>query len=169
LTEQSDTRNVDDPNQEALTRITALAFFAADHVDDAKGKLYVNGGFFNMLRYPVYPAVLPTLGIAASLLVPWHAYQQDHHFNITMEDEDRRELPLRAEGVFRVGADMLLRHGDPSVINIAGNVTNVVLERPGRYYLVLRVDDQELARWELQVVQLPNGLPSGAALRSTEP
>src|ERR687887_192859 len=34
----------------------------------------------------------------------WHAYHQDHHFAITMLDEDGQPLPFRIEGGFRVGA-----------------------------------------------------------------
>jgi hypothetical protein len=143
-------------------RIRVAAFFTADHVDAVGGKLYANGGFFNRLRFPAYPAIAPILGIGASLIVPWHAYQQDHHFVVTMHDEDRRELPLRIEGSFRVGADLLIRHGDPSVINLAGNVTNVVFERPGHYYLVLDVNGDRLARWGLQAIQLPAAFTSGA-------
>jgi hypothetical protein len=143
-------------------RIKVAAFFTADHVDAVGGKLYANGGFFNMLRFPAYPAIVPTLGIGASLVVPWHAYQQDHQFVVTLHDEDRRELPLRIEGAFRVGADLLLRHGDPSIINLAGNVTNVVFERPGHYHLVLHVNDEPLARWDLHAVQLPTAFPSTA-------
>jgi hypothetical protein len=148
---------------ETISDIKALAFFAADYASTESGKLYVNGGFFNILRYPTYPAVVPTLGIAASLFVPWHSYQTDHHFTVTLEDEDRKELPLRAEGSFRIGADLILRHGDPSVFNIAGIVTNIVFERPGTYHLVLTVDNKELAQWELQARQLPAGLPTAAA------
>jgi hypothetical protein len=150
-------------SSEAMGDIRALAFFAADHAAMENGKLYVNGGFFNMLRHSTYPLVVPTLAVAASLHLPWHSYQKDHHFTVTLEDEDRKELPLRAEGAFRVGADLLLRHGDPSVFNIAGTVTNVVFERPGTYNLVLTVDGKELARWELQARQLPTGLPTGTA------
>jgi hypothetical protein len=149
----------------SLTRIEALAFFAADHVvkDEASGKLHVLGGFFNLLRFQVYPALLPTLGIGASLYVPWHAYHQDHHFAITMLDEDRQPLPLRIEGGFRLGADMMLGHGDPSVVNIGGTVPNVVFQHPGRYRLSLTVDERPLANWRLQLLQLPSGLPSTAA------
>ena len=144
--------------------IQALAFFAADHVakDESSGKLHVLGGFFNLLRFQVYPALVPTLGIGASLHVPWHAYHEDHHFSITMLDEDRQPLPLRIEGGFRLGADLLLGHGDPSVVNIGGTISNVVFERPGRYRLVLTVDQQPLDSWRLQLVQLPSGLPSTA-------
>jgi hypothetical protein len=154
---------------EQLNQIRPAAFFTADHVAEVGGKLYTNGGFFNMLSFAAYPAILPTLGIGASLIVPWHAYQQDHHFVVTLRDEDHRELPLRIEGAFRIGAHPLLRHGDPSIVNLAGNVTNVVFERPGHYRLVLQVEGEELARWELQVVQLPAGFPSGVIPALPEP
>lgn len=150
--------------EDSPSRIRPLAFFAADHVvREQSGKLYVNGGFFNMLRFPVYPAIVPTLGIAVSLHVPWHAYHQDHHFVITLRDEDRSELPFRIEGAFRIGPDLFLRHGDPSVFNIGETVPNVVFERPGHYALVLTVDGQLATEWPLQVFQLPSGLPSTAA------
>ena len=154
---------------EQFNRIAAAAFFTADHVVEGGGKLYANGAFFNMLRFPTYPAVTPILGIGASLIIPWHAYQEDHHFAVTLRDEDHRELPLRIEGAFRVGANLLLRHGDPSIVNIAGNVTNVVFERPGHYHLLLEVNGEELARWDLQVVQLPAGFPSGVLPALPEP
>jgi hypothetical protein len=149
----------------SLAGIKVLAFFAADHVvkDGASGKLHVLGGFFNMLRFQVYPALLPTLGIGASLLVPWHAHHEDHHFAITMADEDRQPLPLRIEGIFRVSADVLVGHGDPSVVNIGGTVTNVMFPRPGRHRLWLTVDDEPVDDWGLHLLQLPTGLPSAAA------
>jgi Family of unknown function (DUF6941) len=160
----------EEPNQAkepapALTSIESLAFFAADHVvkEEATGKLHVLGGFYNLLRFAVYPAVVPTLGIGASLYVPWHAYHQDHHFAITMLDEDRQPLPLKIEGGFRLGADTLLGHGDPSVVNIGGTIPTVVFQRPGRYRLWLHVDEQPLDSWRLQLLQLPTGLPSTAA------
>jgi len=148
-----------------LTSISVLAFFTADHVvkDETSGKLNVLGGFFNMLRFQVYPALLPTLGIGASLHVPWHTYHQDHHFVITMVDEDREPLPFRIEGSFRVSADVLIGHGDPSVVNIGGTVTNIIFQRPGRHRLWLTVDGEPLDDWGLQLLQLPTGLPSAAA------
>jgi hypothetical protein len=151
--------------ESSLSRIKAHAFFAADHVvkDEASGKLHVLGGFFNLLRFQVYPAMLPTLGIGASLHVPWHTYHQDHHFKISLVDEDRQPLPFRIEGIFRAGADLLLEHGDPTVVNIGGTVPNVVFPRPGRHRLWLTVDGESVGDWGLHLLQLPTGLPSAAA------
>jgi hypothetical protein len=169
----SEVRRMTDPTKESpqaeiepsLISIKVLAFFAADHVvkDETSGKLHVLGGFFNLLRFQVYPALLPTLGIGASLHVPWHAHHQDHHFTITMTDEDRQPLPFRIEGIFRVSADVLVGHGDPSVVNIGGTVTNVMFPRPGRHRLWLTVDDEPVDDWGLHLLQLPTGLPTAAA------
>jgi hypothetical protein len=165
VTDQPEESNHAGEPAPSLASIESLAFFAADHVakDEASGKLHVLGGFFNLLRFQVYPALLPTLGIGASLYVPWHAYHEDHHFAITMVDEDHQPLPLRIEGGFRLGADMLLGHGDPSIVNIGGTVPSVAFQRPGRYQLWLKVDDKHLASWRLQLLQLPSGLPSTTA------
>jgi hypothetical protein len=165
VTDQPEESNQAEEPAPSLTSIESLAFFTADHVvkEEASGKLNVLGGFFNLLRFQVYPALLPTLGIGASLYVPWHAYHQDHHFAITMLDEDRQPLPLRIEGGFRLGADTLLGHGDPSVVNIGGTIPNVVFQRPGRYRLWLTVDEKRLDSWRLQLLQAPGGLPSTAA------
>ncbi len=170
VTDQPEGSNQAKEPAPSFTSIESLAFFAADHIvkDEASGKLHVLGGFFNLLRFQVYPALLPTLGIGASLYVPWHAYHQDHHFAITMVDEDRQPLPLKIEGGFRLGADMLLGHGDPSVVNIGGTVPNVVFQRPGRYRLWLTVDGEPLDDWGLQLLQLPTGLPSAAAPGTAE-
>jgi hypothetical protein len=169
VTDRTEEANQGEKSLSPLNRIDVLAFFAADHaVKEASGKLYINGGFFNLLRFQVYPAVLPTLGIGASLHVPWHAYHEDHHFVITMVDEDRQPLEFRIEGAFRVGADALLGHGDPSVVNIGGTVTNVIFQRPGRYRLELTVDGKPLDHWGLHLLQLPTGLPSAAALGTPE-
>jgi hypothetical protein len=143
--------------ERSLSQIRAHAFFAADHAVSENGKLYVNGGFYDILQFRSYPAVLPTLGIGAALDVPWHAYQADHQFVISMTDADRQELPLRIEGSFRVGADLRIRHGDPSVFTIGVTVTNVVIELPGQYKLRLSVDNEPLAEWPLKAVQVAFG------------
>ena len=45
--------------QPIATDIYAEAFFTADHGAVENGKLYVNGGFWNRLGFPSYPAVTP--------------------------------------------------------------------------------------------------------------
>lgn len=159
------------PPTSVLNNIRPVAFFAADHVAQANGKLYVSGGFFHILRYPSYPSVLQTLGIGLALRVPWHCYQENHTFRITMIDGDGKELPVRIEGEFRVGADPQLRHGDPSVIAFGATVTNLIIERTGDYRLLLTLDNapNHIAEWEIQAVQNPAAPSSPVRQTPTSP
>src|SRR5262245_32950703 len=86
----------------ALTRTEVLAFFAADHVAATPdAKLYVNGGFFYIMRFPVFPAQLPTLGIGAVLKVPFQDTMRDHHLRIGLRGPDEQERPIRVDVQFR--------------------------------------------------------------------
>ena len=82
---------------------------------------------------------------------------------------DSRLTPhsFRRWGTFRVSADVFVGHGDPSVVNVGGTVTNVVFPRPGRHRLWLAVDDEPVRDWGLHLVQLPTGLAPSAAAPGT--
>ena len=80
--------------QPIATDIYAEAFFTADHGAVENGKLYVNGGFWNRLGFPSYPAVY-SFSICAVIHIPWRAHHQSHSFAISFEDADGRTTPNR--------------------------------------------------------------------------
>ena len=84
----------------AITSMSVLAFFAADHVAASDSKLYVNGGFFNLLRFPVFPATLPTLGVGVVLKIPFQDTMRDHVLRIGLRGPDHQDLPVRIEARF---------------------------------------------------------------------
>lgn len=146
--------------------IRARAFFCADHAALADGKLYVNGGFWDRLNFPVYPQVLASMTVVAVLEVPFRDYHRDHDFALLMEDADRRLLPLRVEAQFRVGSDPQMRYGDPTILSIPIPVNSLVFERPGDYAFVLHVDGKEIDRCRFRAVQVPAVMhlpPSGSS------
>jgi hypothetical protein len=140
-----------------------LGFFPADHAAAVDGKVYVNGGFWNMLRFQSFPHVMPTFSLVAVLEVPYRAYHEDHKVTLSMEDTDRHPQGLQVEGVFRVGTEPHMRVGDPTVLPFAINVNNVTFERPGDFVFKLEVDGTEMTRYGFRVVQVVGGLPMGAA------
>src|SRR5438067_1562908 len=76
----------------AITSTSVLAFFAADHIVVAPDfKMYVNGGFFAHLRFPVFPGQLPTLGIGAVLQIPFQDTMQDHVLRIGLRGPEQQE------------------------------------------------------------------------------
>ncbi len=129
-----------------------LAFFPADHGAVVGGKLYVNGGYWSKLNFPNYPQVV-TVSLVAVIHVPFRAYQQDHVFEIGLEDAGGNVLDFKVEGGFRVGADPETRYGEPSVMPIAATV-NVQIERPTDYAFTLKLDGHEEARYAFRAVQV---------------
>lgn len=135
------------------TDFEAIAFFTADHAAVESGKAYINGGFFDTVQQPSYPAQI-SLSLVAIISVPSRAYLEDHLVKVEMVDADHNPLPLKIEGEFRVGAPPNLRPGDPTTMPVAIPLNGLTLERAGDYYFVLSVDGQELARYRLRTVQM---------------
>lgn len=132
----------------------AVAFFAADHADTANGKVYVNGGFWSVLRFPTYPAVVPTIALVAVLEVPFRAYLQDHHFDIGLRNSDGEILPLAVSGEFRVGTNPEMRHGDPTLMPLSVMVNGLKLDSPGDYAFTLGVDGTEIETFPIRAIQV---------------
>ncbi len=135
------------------TDIHAEAFFLADHAAVENGKVYVNGGFVARVGLPSYPANV-ALAVVAVLYIPWRAYHQTHKFLITAEDADGKEMPLRIEGDFQVGAAPDMKVGDPTIMPFAAVINALPILGPGRYSFVLAVDGGEIDRWAFQAVQV---------------
>ena len=146
----------------AITRTSVLAFFAADHVASTPdAKLYVNGGFFALLRFPGFPAVLPTLGVGAVLEIPFQDTMRDHTLRIGLRDPERQELPMRVEARFRTAPTLESQFGEPQLVPFGVTISNVEFPRPGVYHLVLWLDDSERKTFRLRAVQIPMVVTTG--------
>lgn len=129
----------------------ALALFAADHAAVENGKVYVNGGFWDILRQPSYPAQV-AISLVAVIKVPSTAYLEDHRVTVEMVNADEERLPLRIEGDIRVGAAPDMKPGDPTTLPLAFPLNGVYLERAGDYWFVLSVDGNEIGRYRIRAV-----------------
>jgi len=112
------------------TDIHAEAFFTADHAAVESGKLYVNGGAWNQIGHPSFPAV-QAFTVAAVLHIPWRAHGQNHGFGIWFEDSDGQNLGGRIEGRFEASLTPSALPGDYSVAPLAVNINGFVFQRPG--------------------------------------
>jgi hypothetical protein len=151
-----------------LREISSRAFFTADHAEAVNGKVYMNGGFWNRWRATSYPQVFPPLAVVAVLDVPFAQYHRNHKIVISLVDADEKELPLRAEGIIRVGADVSMDYGDSSLVPFAANFTNVLIPSAGTYSFVLSVNGAELDRFQVKALQLPETIQFGASNDSDE-
>lgn len=144
----------------------ALALFTADHAAVENNKVYVNGGFWDTLSPPAFPAHM-TMSLVAVIKVPSRAYLEDHQVLVEMVNADEERLPLRIEGNIRVGPTPHMNPGEPATLPLAFPLNGVYLEGPGDYWFVLSVDGDEIARYRIRAVHaipmppLPFDAPDG--------
>jgi hypothetical protein len=147
-----------------INQTSVIAFFAADYVAATPdAKLYVNGGFFGLLRFPAFPATLPTLGVAAVLELPFHDQMRDHTIRIGLRGPDGQDLPVRVEAQFRAAPGLEAQFGEPGLIPFGVTITNVQIPTVGAYNLVLWLDNVERKTYRIRAVQTPMAATSGAA------
>jgi hypothetical protein len=131
-----------------------LALFLADHADAVNGKVYVNGGFFNRLMFPMYPQAVPAMSLVAVCEVPFARYLSEHQFTVELVDQDGHPSSFKAQGSFRVGVSAEMEFGDPTVMPIAVPIYGLVLDRPGDYCFTFSIDGDELGRWSFRAMQV---------------
>lgn len=146
----------------ALTRTSVLAFFAADHVAVAPdAKMYVNGGFFSLLRFGAFPATLPTLGIGVVLEIPFQDVMQNHMIRIALRGPEGQELPVRVEAGFRNAPSIDAQYGEPQLVPFGVTIPGVEIPTPGVYHLVLCFDNVEKATYRMRAFQAPMVVSAG--------
>lgn len=139
----------------AISSPAVRGFFAADHAAaPGDGKVYALGAFFSLLRFPSFPAVLPSLGIVAVLEIPFHDTMKDHVTTIGLRGPNDEELPLQIQAIFRAAPSIDSQFGEAGSVPLAVTVTNVEFREPGKYHLVLSLDGKELARCGFRAMQV---------------
>jgi len=133
--------------------------FLADSVAVAEGKLYIQGGGWNRIMVGSLPARHDRIGIGLQLRADG-TVRGPHRFELRVLDPDDRELTLGADGdVRRPGGEVTIQGGsgvEDIAIPLAINLDGMVLERPGRYRLVVSVDGEDRLMLAF-VVQLRTG------------
>src|SRR3954452_21778336 len=119
----------------------ALGFFPADHAAAEGGKVYANGAYWNRLRFPAFPAVLPSISLVAVLEQPFHASYAEHTIEMGMQDADGRDVPgIHVEGKFRAALGPGSQLGAQNLLPMAVSLQGIPFERAGDYSFVLKVD-----------------------------
>jgi hypothetical protein len=137
-----------DPN-----RFSALGFFPADHAAAESGKVYASGAYWSTLRFPSFPATLPSAAMVAVLQQPFSAAHADHEFVISLDDADGKPQGLEIRGTFRAAPGLESRYGEPNVIPVTVPLYGLRFDSPGDFAFVLYVDGDELARYPVRVIQ----------------
>lgn len=132
------------------TDLFASAFFLADHAAVENGKVYVNGGFWNQMQFPAFPAAA-SFSVVGVINVPWRPNGQSHRFQVLFTDADGGQLAGEFSGEFNVSPNPAAIAGEPFLMPIAAAANGFIFPEPGHYSAVLLVDGTELARWGFRV------------------
>ncbi|PJI84723.1 DUF6941 family protein [Luteimicrobium subarcticum] len=134
------------------TELTSPVLFLADHAAVESGKLYVNGGCWNRLTFPDFPASV-TFSVVAVILVPWRD-TSSHEFTVRFEDPDGSPLGAVLSGELTAGTPDDAHAGDPTLVPITAVIDHFTVERPGDYTVVLEVDGERKNDWSFRVLHL---------------
>ena len=138
---------------ESLSGFEVLAFFVADHGVVENGKVYVNGGFFDRVYYPVFPMPL-SIAVVSLIKVSPERFQRDYQFIIQMEEADASQPIVRIEGNLRAVPSPDSEPGEPSLVPLAVPLTGLSLPRADEYWFVLYLNNNEAARYRMRAVQV---------------
>jgi hypothetical protein len=149
-----------------------------DSAVTADGKLYIQGGGWNMLASPAVPFVQPRVGVALIVGVPYTGTNKNHRLELRLENEDGERLALGPEvaadvpgatkspmGIvaqFNVGRPAILQAGDSQNIPFAINLDQLAFRSPGAYSFVISINDEEIERLTFRVLG-----PQGATITAT--
>jgi hypothetical protein len=131
----------------------SLGLFTADHASVEGGKVYANGAYWSLLRFPVFPATLPAGALVAVIRVPFHQAQSDHELRLELTDADGAKL-VEVQGQFRTAPGIEAKYGEPGVLPFVVPIVGLKFEHPGDYTISLDVDGTNLDRYTFHVVQV---------------
>jgi hypothetical protein len=129
------------------------------------GKLYILGGQWDRMMVPNFPAQHPTMAVVIVLRIEYSEALDNHQLEVelTLDGESRN---VKAVGQVITGHAPGQIRGTPTFVPLTFSFNNLVFEAPGRYEWVVRVDEQELRRLPIEVVQgtiqgmpMPPGMP----------
>jgi hypothetical protein len=134
----------------------------------AEGKLYIQGGGWNVLHSGTFPFAQPRIGVAAIVSVPYHATNKVHKLEIRLQTEDGQPMaigptvtadqhgttasPMGIGAEFNIGRPPNLQGGEAQNIPFAINLDHIVFSEPGGYAFVLSLNEEEIERLSFRVV-----------------
>lgn len=142
-----------------------------DSAVTAEGKVYIQGGGWNILGTNGFPFNQPRIGLAVVVGIPYTATNQNHRFSVELEGEDSQLLPLSSppaddptgepqmaiEAQFNIGRPPHIQPGDAQTIPFAINFDQLRFESPGAFAFVMKIDGREVERLVFRVM-LPVGM-----------
>jgi hypothetical protein len=151
------------------------ALMLCDSVVVAEGKLYVQGGGWDMVNPQMYPLRITRVGLAVTIDIPYNRTNENHNMTIRLKTEDGEDVALgtaaadpsdpagvdkpvyEVGGMFNAGRPPLLQGGDSQKMPFAVNIDGLLITEPKAYYFVLEINGEEIERARFRALPLPPG------------
>jgi Family of unknown function (DUF6941) len=132
-----------------------------DHSEAVNGKLYVNGGGWNVLRLPELPHEW-SFHIALGIDVGWDETNRRHDLRVNLHDPDGVELSEGLSAEFETGRPPGMPPGQEQrlVMSIG---TSATFSTHGPHAAVVQVNGEELGRARFYLMEGPPAAEMGEA------
>lgn len=125
----------------------------ADFAEIINNKLYLQGGGWDRLTVNTGFPLKRSVGVAASVRVPWTDTNQEGHVRVAVVSQDGVEL-AHFDGRFKVGRPADHPEGADQRVQIAGSF-NLELKEPGIYVVTAHINEEAGGRVHFNVVPGP--------------
>ena len=141
--------------------------FLADSVDLVQGKIYALGIGWNTIFAPGFPIQHPRVGLGVLVNVPYTSTNEDHTLEITLQDEDGNQIPLRfipnPDGTqtpdykfsaqFKLGRPPMLPAGDSQLMPLAINFDGLIFQKASMHRWVIEIDGKVVGENSMRVAK----------------
>ena len=133
----------------------------ADHSESVNGKLYMNGGGWNVLRLPELPHDWG-FHIALGIDVGWDETNKRHSLRLNIQDPDGNELNEGFEAEFETGRPPGMPPGaDQRLVMSIGTAAS--FSTAGPHAAVVHGNVEEVGRARFYLLEQPQGPEMGMA------
>lgn len=134
-----------------------------DHAEAVNGKLYINGGGWNLLFTPGVP--VPNISLAILIEVPWTETNVRHRLRADLLTTDGDVVEVQGNaislaGEFEIGRPPGIKPGTSLNTPMAMNLGGLVLDA-GHYEWRLFINDDPVARRPFTVTAPPGAIAPG--------
>lgn len=127
-------------------------FILADAVAGGpQGKTFVHGAGVSGIAAAEFPYVQPQLGLLLTLVYESPEDDIEHHVEIVVEDDEGTETAKVLEFTTPPPTEGFDAREAFRLVHLVGDVVGLEFEHPGRYWIILKLDDTELDRMVLGV------------------
>jgi hypothetical protein len=126
----------------------------ADRAEAVNGKLYVLGGGWDRIALPAFPAQA-NFDVALGVMVAYRETNEQHTFQLTLEDDDNQVVLGPISGQFELGRPPGIRPAQAQRFMVAVRGP-FPIERPGCLHWVVTLDGERVGRTTFWADPLPS-------------